>query len=609
MRFVYNWFSFLTISIQCSYVLGTTFSIFTFGAFPNDNTDDTSAVQRAVNKAIEVGSSNAIKFQSGTYNFKSAIRISNANNLTIMGQGMDQTLLLGNAPAAMFQPLNCQKLTITALAIDFDPLPFTAGHVVSVNPNYIDVRVVPPHRADVGRQVRAIFRYNPVMMRPAFGPNTYEIYQEPPANKYTTSLSNDVLRIPLKRATNFVVDDPIVVRYSHNRHAIDARDVTDFNVQSVTIYTAWQMGLVTLRARRLNITNYHVMLRAGRWMSTPVDCMHLSDSRDYINIVDSKCEAQGDDGLNVHAFYMKIMKIISSASLILQEFNWPQVLNVGVGTRLEFSSSQRPFTVYATATVASSSVDSPDSRVFTFTSPIHVTVGDWVAVADTPELPIRNLTVAHNRARGILLKTRRVQMTKSLFIGTSGPAVLFQPSLYWHESVAAQDVELSDNVYINCNEGIAKRNGIIAFTPNPRQLNQIFHNVVIQSSMFLFGPYGEGLLEGNNAASVYIRGNYIATNSSVPLVSICNSINIHAHNNTFVNHEFTVKPYYNDTTDPCHTDLSNLIDLFPSGLVSRFCPPVLATKIGVQSYDHQACTNSFNLMDLSNFLSLSNTIG
>jgi hypothetical protein len=37
--------------------------------------------------------------------------------------------------------------------MDFDPFPFTAGYVVNVNNAYLDIRVEPPHRADVDRRI------------------------------------------------------------------------------------------------------------------------------------------------------------------------------------------------------------------------------------------------------------------------------------------------------------------------------------------------------------------------------------------------------------------------------------------------------------------------
>ncbi|CAF1090618.1 unnamed protein product, partial [Didymodactylos carnosus] len=411
---------------------------------------------------------------------------------------MQQTLLLVHSPTALFQILSSQQVTIGLFAIDFTPLPFTAGYVVNVATSYLDVQVVPPHQTDVGQQVGAILRYDSTLMRPAIGPRTYEIYQTPPSNANTSLVSNGILRIPLAYSTLFAVGDAIIARYSFTTHAFYGQDVTDFTIQSVTVYTAWYMGIYTSRAKRINMIDYHVKPRNGRWMSTSADCMHFGDSRISINIFECSCEAQGDDGLNVQAFYFTVIQIINSNTLIIQENNWPDTLNVGVGTNLAFSTSQRPFTVYATATVASSSINNATSQLFTFTSPINVSVGDKVCVADAPTLTIQNLIVANNRGRGVLLKTQNIQITQSLFNGTSAPAVLFQPSLYWNEGPGAQNVLLSQNAYINCNEGLYQEEGVIAFLPDPVQLVPVMYNVQVISSTVLNGQYSGGMIQCTN---------------------------------------------------------------------------------------------------------------
>jgi hypothetical protein len=286
------------------------------------------------------------------------------------------------------------------------------------------------------------------------------------------------------------------------------------------------MGIVTLRATGINMIDYHVKPGNGRWMSTVADGMHFSDSRASINIFNSSCEAQGDDGLNVFTYYFNVTQIINSTTLVLQENNnWPYVLNVGVGTHLEFNAKQRPFTVYATATVVSSSINSPNTQLFTFNSPINASVGDWVCVADSASLTIRNFTVANNRARGILLQTQNISVTQSLFNQTSGPAVLFEPSLYWYAGPGAQNVTLSENVYINCNEGIAQAKGVISLLPYPVQLVPVIYNVQVTSSTFLNGLYSQSMIQCDNGGGVSINGNYIATNSSTPIVILCNSQN------------------------------------------------------------------------------------
>ncbi|CAF5004077.1 unnamed protein product [Rotaria sp. Silwood1] len=321
-----------------------------------------------------------------------------------MGQGMNQTLLLVHSSTAIFTVVSCQSFTVSSLAIDYNPLAFTAGYVMNATNSYLDVQIVPPHQADVGRQVAAIFRYNPTLMIPAFGSQTYEIYQTPPSNVNTSLVSSGILRIPLASSSRFVVGDAIVARYVFTTHVIYAENVTNFTVQSVTIYTSWSMATYILRAYGINMIDYHVKPINGHWLSAVQDCMHFSDSRYYINIINSSCEASGDDGLNALTYYFNVTQVINSTAIIITQYNnWPNVLNVGIGTNLEFSTSQKPFTVYATVTLASASVYNSNSQLYIFTSPINASVGDWVCVADRPSLTIRNFTVANNRARGVLL--------------------------------------------------------------------------------------------------------------------------------------------------------------------------------------------------------------
>ncbi len=219
------------------------------------------------------------------------------------------------------------------------------------------------------------------------------------------------------------------------------------------------------------------------------------------------------------------------------------------------------------------------SRILTFTGPINVSVGDWVCVGDTPLLTIQNFTVSHNRARGVLLETRNIDIRQSIFNRTSGPAVLIQPSMYWYEGPEARNVTLIENIYIDNNEGIAQEKGIITILPDPVQFVPVINDVRIESSTFYIGTYSQSLVKTDNANNVFLSGNYIATNSSTPLILICNSRNITAANNCVVNNETKIDQYYTfDTTNPCSMNLSSLIDLPASAFNSSFPPPVIQKR-------------------------------
>jgi hypothetical protein len=147
--------------------------------------------------------------------------------------------------------------------------------------------------------------------------------------------------------------------------------------------------------------------------------------------------------------------------------------------------------------------------------------------------------------------------------------------MYFHEGPSGRNVTLANNLYINCNEGIGQFKGIIAVYPSPPQLAPVVNDIRIESSSFYFGNYSQALVGGTNVNNLYITGNYIATNRSSPLVTVCNSRNLTANNNTVVDEQGKIEQYYTfDQASPCQMNLSSLIDLPPSAFNSSFPPPV-----------------------------------
>ncbi len=549
------------------------FFVSDYGAYPNDHIDDSNAIQLAVNSAIDEGLNSTVIFGYGTYNLSSTINITNPSNLTITGQGADQTLLLGTVSMTVFTVQNGVGLIISSLSIDFDPLPFTGGYIVSVTDTYVDIKIQPPHQISIENQIDLLMRYDAVEMRPAFGPNTYEYYPTEPMN--SSMISAGLLRVTLTSASQFIIGDAVLARYAANEHrAIFANTVTDLTFQSINIYASWFMGIVTNQIRRLNILNVQIAPRNGRWLSTVMDCLNFKNNREYINIFDSTCEATGDDGLNVHQPYLTIVDIINSTTVMTQVTNGTDPY-IEVGNRVELSSSMKPFTVYQTATVDSFVITGPFSRIITLNTSVNASVDDHIGNADTPQLTIRNFTVKNNRAHGALLETRNVDIRNCVFNRTSAPAIYFQPSLFWNEGPTARNVTLINNLYISCNEGIGQDHGVISITLTPTQLEPVMKDIRIESSTFYFGNYSRGFLLSRSADNVYISGNYMATNNSAPFIILCNSRNVTASNNTVINKEFPIDKYYVfDTLKLCEVNLSSLIDLPPSAFNSSFPPPV-----------------------------------
>lgn len=68
--------------MKCLSIEGKNFFVSDSGAYPDDNLDDTNAIQLTINKAINYGLVSDIVFGSGIYTISATLLINNAMNLS-----------------------------------------------------------------------------------------------------------------------------------------------------------------------------------------------------------------------------------------------------------------------------------------------------------------------------------------------------------------------------------------------------------------------------------------------------------------------------------------------------------------------------------------------
>ena len=534
-----------------------------FGAFPNDGLDDTASLQAAINAAIASGPFATVQLESGAYELTTTLRVAQAVSFSLLGApapGRSLLLFLNNSGVVYYT--RCSNLTLADFTVDFVPAawPFTAGTVVGASqspPFTFDVLPVAPHIAQAGLLASAVFVYDPVKQRPAFGPSTLELFQS--VSTPSVLLGNGTVRFSLAYQSPFQVGQSVVVRYDGGEHAISGDDSAQVLLRGLTLFTAWDMSHANLRVHNLSVVDYHVKKGPGRWLSSWADCMHFGDNRGSISIVNSSCEGMGDDGLNVHAYYFNCTQIVNSSTAVisLTHSTWLDTLAVGVGTHMAFARAESPFVAYQRLRVAALQPNSDSSFLFTFESSLsRVQVGDVVYVADAPSLLLSNFTVASNRARGVLLETRDVSIDRCLFRYTSGPALLFQPSFYWEEAEPGSHVRVTETVFEGCNQGIAQQQGVVAILPDPVQLLGVVDRVTVERSSFLQGEYSRSLLQCFNGRRVTLSDNFVSDfdPASVP-VHVCNSNGLLLRNNNVWNS--SAAGYVMERAAPCNDSLSS----------------------------------------------------
>ena len=114
----------------------TPISVRDFGAKGDGVTDDTSAINAAIQAAKKQGPDAVVVLPSGRYKTalgkEKSILINGADGLTFQGEG-ETTLVSGDLDAPFFRIADSQRVTVRNIAIDHDPLGYTQGTIVSVD--------------------------------------------------------------------------------------------------------------------------------------------------------------------------------------------------------------------------------------------------------------------------------------------------------------------------------------------------------------------------------------------------------------------------------------------------------------------------------------------
>ncbi len=112
-----------------------------FGAEGDNETDDGPAFAAAFAALAKLPGKAVLHIDEGTYrissfrrpDIRSHLHLENLNNVVIRGEGPLKTVVVGTQTGTLLRMEACMNVTIRSIGFDFDPLPFTQGHVVSVN--------------------------------------------------------------------------------------------------------------------------------------------------------------------------------------------------------------------------------------------------------------------------------------------------------------------------------------------------------------------------------------------------------------------------------------------------------------------------------------------
>lgn len=421
------------------------FSLADFGGTPG-MADAAPALAAALARLPPRGGA-VLTIPPGTWRFArtqgAVASINGIENLTIEGAG---ARLLFNGVAKPFVFTGCQAPTVRGLTIDWQRPPFSQGEVVAVGQATADIQIDPAFPVDGSEVVRALGTYERVTgLTARAGLDAYDVVKD------VALIGAQRLRLGFTRPLPLRPGDTVVLRHAlYSANALAFAGCSGVRVEDVTIHSAPGMGVYADHCSGASVQRLRIALPDGvRLMTTTADGVHFNACSGTIMVEDCTMSRMGDDCVNVHGKYFKIVQRLDARTAVVavraDRLAGPQHATPA-GDRVEFAAAAT-LEMQGRTVVTSSQpgADGLTTLQFDRDLPPDVQAGDFVFDAETrSQASVLRCRFPGNRARGVLAHSDATVAGCS-FAGQSAEAVLLLPDVHFMEGPAAEGVRIDGN--------------------------------------------------------------------------------------------------------------------------------------------------------------------
>lgn len=530
-------------SATISLVHNGTLSIADFGAIPNDGKDDTAAVHRAIDFAIENGAKRLV-FPRGTYDFyeSRAANLYDKSHWVFFLNHVDDFEIDGGGSRFILHGLQfliltreCSRLTLKNMTIDYARPFFSIGKVTALAPDRrsFEIDVDPLYPVFGGEKVEAFLEMDPATGLPA-NPGLDVYYRI----TRTELVSHQKLRAHMSDTINVLPGKTILLRHDlYTASLMRFLHGADIQLKHLTVFMASGMGIVGQYIKNFSVSDVHIRPRPGSGtpMSIPSDGLNLLGCSGKITVEKCTFDGMGDDGMNIFSNFWVVREIVDDHTCIIANprFQSREVPQEKPGNIFEFLQSDN-FNVYAARTIKTLE---PDWKHFnarvTFTEPLpkELKINDDVLMTRNrpEEIIIRDNFFRPLRGRGITLQTSHAWIENNQFADSASSGIHISTTLSpWFEASPVQNVMIRNNVFRNCmRKGASKNSAVIQISASLRDpkyndlmhdgtpaMNGVHRNIRILNNKILGSNNGGMVI--SSVKNVEIRGNILQDLSQAP---------------------------------------------------------------------------------------------
>ncbi|MHB9038723.1 MAG: glycosyl hydrolase family 28-related protein, partial [Armatimonadota bacterium] len=438
----------------------TVINVSSYGAYPNDANDDTTAIQNAINAAAGSGRGVKIVFQSGEYKLSGLLGLSSmARGIVLKGApGSATTFTCTNRNAGVIGINQCYSPSITVedITIDYNPLPFTQGTVNSVGANYIDLYI------DAGYPELDDGWFNTVskvalIMNPSYPGRIKTNTSGWHPVTSVTKLGAGQFRVYLSDMAGIAASDKAVVQ-GDGAHAIWAQYSPDTQVlfKNINMWSSSLFAYVGVGVNKVFSRNCNTCIKPGtnRLHGPNSDGGHMQGCKYGPEVINCLYEGLSDDGANIKAMSGPVNTRYADDHYSITAGTW---LPMYVGDELVFyipSSGN----LRGHALITSTSVTGYDGigravqDVYIDPPIANVTTSDtvWDRTWMSGHFLIADSNYGNYRGIGIRAKTHDGMICGNNFYGLSYPALELANLPSWGEGLQAENIKFVYNEIDDC---------------------------------------------------------------------------------------------------------------------------------------------------------------
>ncbi len=423
---------------------------------------------------------------------------------------------------------DCAEVELRGLAIDHKRKPYSRAVVIEAGETADDGTRECVLEFD---EECLINKGTPLKLRSLFfDPSSYEnIYARINSYEY---IDERHIKASVENASRIIprVTEYYTVHSYHSRSAILIERASDIKLTNVTIHSQPGMGVVGNRSHNVTLSGLKVVPSLGHHMSTNTDATHFTSMTGLLRLENCTFEGQGDDFVNVHAYYHDIIERVSPCECYMQEktpdgthaqsLDYPDV-----GDCLELTDRQNMKLVDTFTVLECEPLPGEWKCRVVLDRPLPDNT-DGLVLADVTRLPKLEVVGCHARthfARSILIKTRDVLIEDNHFFDVQGSAVHVAPEAWWYEGVSPENITIRGNRIVKCCYRWEGKGAITVMADTADPTVKCMKNVVIEDNIIDCPTTDYGIFV-RNVDGVTLRRNHVISRRDNVKIECCDNV-------------------------------------------------------------------------------------